>query len=316
MIICHILDSHSALKKVHFKNIPTTSYSQLWIDITDPQKQDFEFIRTFFSLHSLTVEDCLKPDSPIKIEVFDGYNFLVMKGIRLEEEQLAFQETDIIQGKNILITAHLGPNRFIEQLMKNTDHITSLMKRGSDFLLHFIIDHEVDNYFPVLDVFDEQVDEIEEEIFHHSEKQTLNDILMMRRQLFKIRTRIVALKDVVGHLSKKDVPFISARAEAYFRDVYDHLHAVTDMTERYRANLSSALQVHLSLNTHKMNEIMKVLTIITTIGMPLTVITSIYGMNFAHMPELDWKYGYPIVLLTMLVISGIMLTYFKKKDWM
>ncbi len=315
MIKCFILTENSKIKKINLTDLKKSKYLQVWIDITSPKKADFDKINKHIHIHKLTIEDCLKRDASIKLEHFENYNFVVIKGIKYKNSKIKLREIDIIQSKNIVITSHKEPNELFEKLIKDKGILTDTMKKGSDFLLHHLVDLEVDNYFPVLSNIDKKVLKIEDQLFKKSDPNLLNNLFILKRELLNIRRTTMALKDVISLLTKRNIPFISLRVEAYFRDVFDHLISINNLIEDYRGILSNALEVHFSLTSNKMNEVMQVLTIIATIMMPLTLITGIYGMNFRYMPELTWKYAYPLTLLFMLLLGVCMLIYFKKKKW-
>ncbi len=317
MLRSFVLDEKGKVKEVSLKSLKRTKYTQVWIDITSPSKKDFEQILKHIGLHKLTIEDCLTPNAGIKIEQFDHYNFIIIYGIEKVKKKIKPYEVDVIQGKNFVITSHKKKIKYFEKMIENKDVLSPVMKRGSDFLMHSLIDKTVDNFFPVLDSVEEEVDKVERQIFKNKDSgKLLNYLFDIKRYLFTVRKIASTQREVIGLLAKKKFNFISVQAEVYFRDVYDHTIRINDMVDGYREILTSALEVHLSLVSNKMNDVMKVLTIIATIMMPLTLITGLYGMNFKFMPEIYWRYGYPIVIGFMILVAGTMLYYFKKKGWL
>jgi magnesium transporter len=307
MIDAFVLDD--GIRKT--KNLDTRN--PMWIDISDPTKPELESLKKRFSLHALTVEDCSKTGNRVKLEQFKEYIFIILygvgKGKEIEQIQLNF-----ILGKNFLATVHKGKIRTFEELKKDEGKMRSLISQGSDFMLHHLIDLETDNYFPVLEDIEEQIDEVEDEVYRSVDHRVLGKLFRLKRQLLGIRRKTSPQKDVMLQLSR-GCPFISEHACAYFRDIYDHIIRIDESIDDYREVLSNTLEVHLSMVSNRMNEVMKTLTIIATIMLPLTVITGIYGMNL-NIPEAHYDATYFIVISAMAIIIGGMVIYFWRKRWL
>jgi magnesium transporter len=186
---------------------------------------------------------------------------------------------------------------------------------GADYLVYALMDAIVDYYFTILEKLGEKIELLEENLVTTPTPQTLQKIHRLKRELIFLRKSVWPLRDVVGGLEKRESPLIKETTVVFFRDVYDHTMRIIDMVETFRDMVSGMLDIYLSSINSRMNEIMKVLTIIATIFIPLTLIASIYGMNFRYMPELEWHWGYPVVLLSMGVLSVLMLIYFRRKKW-
>ena len=287
----------------------------IWIDISNPKTEDFEAIKKRFKIHQLTIEDCLKRSNRIKAEEFLNYDFFVLKGMELIKSKLRIYELDFIIGKNYIITVHKKPIPRFEKLKERKNKLQDLVKKGPDFLLHYLIDIEVDSIFPIMEKIDEDVDRIEDTLFEKHDPRTVNKLFKLKREILLIRRTMSGQRDIIGMLAKRNFPFISKQAEAYFRDVYDHMIRINEMAENTREVLSNVMEINLTVTSNRLNEIMKVLTVIATIMMPLTLITGIYGMNFRNMPELYWGNGYFITLGIMAFIGLSMLAYFYKKEW-
>lgn len=191
-----------------------------------------------------------------------------------------------------------------------------IRKKGADYLLYSLIDALVDDYFVLLEKIGDEIDVLEEEVLERPEKETVQRIHQLKRNLVELRKTIWPLREVLSSLYRDVPPLIEKETVPYFRDVYDHTIQIADTVETFRDIVSGLLDVYLSSVSNKTNEVMKVLTIIATIFMPLTFIAGIYGMNFEYMPELRWKWGYPAVLAVMGVIAVIMVIYFRKKKWL
>ncbi len=293
----------------------------IWIDLHNPTKKEHEQIKALFDIHPLVIEDCSKTHTRPKIELFKTYNFIVTNGVHYKKDEhnkdkaLSLIEFDFIIGKNFLISNHFGPSENIDELKKNTERLNLVMPKGADFVLHAILDIEVDNYFPLLDSIEEELEQVEDIVIKDPSPHLLKKLFKIKRELLMIRKTVAPQREVVGILAKRDYPFISPEAEAYFRDIYDHLIRINDMSDNFRDVTSSILEIHLSVVSNRLNEVMKVLTVIATIMLPLTVVTGIYGMNFDFMPELRWRYGYIWSLTIMAIIAIGMLIYFRRRGW-
>lgn len=288
----------------------------IWVDLEAATEPEASILSRYFNFHPLAIEDCISETLLPKVDDFGDYIFLVLHGARVAEEGLSTMEINFFLGPNYLVTYHDEPSRSInkvkERCLKNSLSIT----RGADFLLHEILDGMVDNYFPVLDHLDAAIDQVEEEVFSRPEQGTLNKIFNLKKEVMHLRRVTGPQREILNRLSRDPFPVISPKAAIYFRDVYDHLARISDLSESYRDLVSGALEAYLSVVSNRLNEIMKVLTIFTATLMPLTVITGIYGMNFQNMPELQSRNGYYAVLGIMAVIAGGMLFYFRKKKWL
>jgi len=203
-------------------------------------------------------------------------------------------------------------NRTKERCLKNS----LAMSRGMDFLLYEILDGTVDNYFPILDDFDEVVNELEHEVIHNPSKETLNRIFSLKRDGMALRRVTGPQREILNRLSRDPFAVINKRTAIYFRDVYDHLVRISELAESYKDLTTGLLEAYLSVVSNRLNEIMKVLTVFTAVMMPLTVITGLYGMNFKYMPELDWPYGYHMTIGIMAVVIVGMLGFFRWKKWL
>jgi magnesium transporter len=282
----------------------------IWVDVTDPSKPDLESLRKSFPLHQLTLEDMSKTGNRVKIEHFNEYLFLVLYGV---ERDAPFQ-MNFALGKNFLVTTHKGKIDRFEDLKNDRTSLSRLFHKGLDFVMHCLIDAEIDDYFPLLEKIERQIDSLEEEVYRSMNHRVLGKLFRLKRQLLGIRRKASSQKDVMLQLSK-GLPFISEHACAYFRDVYDHIIRIDESIDDYREILSNTLEVHLSMVSNRMNEVMKTLTIIATIMLPLTVITGIYGMNL-NIPEAHYDATYFIVISAMAIIIGGMVIYFWRKRWL
>jgi magnesium transporter len=191
-----------------------------------------------------------------------------------------------------------------------------LRQSGADYLLYALVDATVDQYFAILEFLGEKIEAVQQTVVDHPEPETLNDIHALKRQLLFLRRAVWPLRDVMNNLSRSDCPFLQEPTKVFFRDVHDHVVQIVDTIETLREMVSASLDIYLSSVSYRLNAVMRVLTVITTIFMPLSFIASIYGMNFEHMPELQSRWGYPLVLAVMTAVGVGMLLLFKKKRWL
>ncbi len=287
---------------------------RVWIDITEPTKEELSFVKNLFDTHPLILEDMSKHLTRPKVDYFPHHSFIVLYGL-VKEDKIKRVELDFLIGKNYILSNHMRKIESFELLKKDLQRIEDLLKKGPDLMLHHLVDMEIDNYMPILSSIDIDIEQLEKQAVINPTPQMLTKLFEVKRQLISIRKVASPERDVIMALTKRDHIFITLKAHIYFRDVYDHIIRINDQIENYREIISSILEVHLSVTSNKLNEIMKVLTIITTILMPITAIAGIYGMNFHNMPELSWKYGYFFAVGIMLSISAGLLIFIKKRKW-
>jgi len=290
-----------------------------WIDVIGTSnKKLLEALGERFDFHPLVVEDITSTNQRLKVDYFPTYLFIVINAINYvkEDKSLELEQVSIILGKNFVLTfQELPPNQFepIHERIKIDQ--SRIRKFGSDYLAYMILDLLVDHYFFILEDFSEDLEDLQDELVSNPTPEILQAIYKIRKDMIKIRKATWPLREVISRLSKMDSPFIKDTTEIYLRDVYDHVIQIIDTIETYREMLSGMIDVFISSISNKMNQIMKILTIISTIFIPLTFIVGIYGMNFPDMPEFRWPWSYLIVLLVMLAIAIGMIIYFKRKKW-
>jgi len=290
-----------------------------WLDIHDMNDDDIDILTEIFNLHPLTVEDCIMVNARPKVENFKDYIFLVlfaMESHDITKGKIITSEIDFCLGKNFLVTVH---SETIATLTVSKERIrkqSPIIKNGADFLLYSITDVIVDSYFPIIHEFDNMVDVMSDELFQGPSNDTLKKIYALKNEIMYLRRTIGPQADVMSLLARCDYPYIKTTNAVYFRNIYDNLVRLNDTVGTSRDIVTGAMEAYVSVVSNRLNEIMKTLTVIATIMMPLTLIASIYGMNFKNMPELSHKFGYPGVLFTMGLITIVMLYYFKRKKWL
>jgi len=291
----------------------------LWLDIKSAADDDIDMLSNTFNFHPLTVEDCIMPNARSKVEIFENYLFVNTFAIQLQpdqEEELKTVELDCCLGENFLVTVHADNLRSVTTTKEKIDKHSPIFEQGADFLLCSIIDTMVDNYFPIINMFDDRVDDVSDDIFKDPDQNTLNKIYNLKNEIMFLRRTVGPQADTVNMLIRGGYRFITPSHIVYFRNICDNLIRLTDTIGTSRDIITSALEAYNSVVSNRLNEVMKTLTVIATIVMPLTLVASIYGMNFKNMPELTSKYGYPVVIGIMLTISAAMLYYFKRKKWL
>jgi magnesium transporter len=307
------------LSTEQIKNFLTTGEGLLWVDMEDVATEDAELLSNVFCFHPLAVEDCISKNiHPPKIDDFDDYLFIIVHGINyhIESEVVETTELALFLGKNYVVTSHDVPMRSVSSMLDRIRKDGRPMRRGVEFLAHDIIDALVDNIMPTMEEMDEKNDQLEAEALHEPKRETLMSIMQLKRSILALTRVMLPQREIVNRLSRGEYTLISERAQIYYRNIYDHLVRIEMLTLGLRDMTESVLNTYLSSVSNRMNEVMKVLTLIATIFIPLTFIAGIYGMNFANMPELQWRYGYLVILIVMAVIGISLAFYFRRKKWL
>ncbi|NQT90270.1 MAG: magnesium/cobalt transporter CorA [Candidatus Omnitrophica bacterium] len=294
-------------------------HSLLWVDIQAHDDGDIAMLKDIFKLHPVTLEDCMMPNARPKLEKFKDYLFMIMFAIELhpeQKEEIKTVELDCCLGSNFILTMHADNLKSVTTIKSKIERQESVIADGVDFLLCSIVDTMVDNYFPIITMFDDRVDDVSDELFKEPTQQTLNKIYNLKNEILFLRRTVGPQADVISLMIRGGYEYVTTANIAYFRNVYDNLVRLNDIIGTSRDIITSALEAYTSVVSNRLNEIMKTLTVIATIMMPLTLIASIYGMNFKFMPELASEYGYPIAIGIMVAIAVVMLSYFKRKKWL
>lgn len=299
-----------------FKDRPTI----IWINIDGIHEiETLEKLGDCFGLHPLTLEDILNTDQRPKIEDYGEYIFIVLKMLYPDDDtgEILAEQVSLVLGKNFVISFQEREgdifNSVRERIRSGKGRIR---KMGADYLVYSLLDSIVDNYFIILEKLGERIEFLEEKLIINPVPEAINLIHKLKREMIFLRRSVWPLREVIGSIERGESSLIKGSTNIYLRDVYDHTIQVIDTIETFRDILSGMLDIYLSSVSNRLNAVMKVLTIIATIFMPLTFIAGIYGMNFKYMPELEWRLGYPVILLTMVSIGVLMLVSFRKKKWL
>jgi magnesium transporter len=299
-----------------FKDTPTVT----WMNIDGIH--DVEIIKKIgdhFNLHPLLQEDIVNTTQRPKYEDFDDHLFVVLKMLHYdtENDEIKTEQLSLVIGSNFVISFQEIEkdvfNLIRERIRNNKGRVR---KMGADYLAYVLLDAVVDNYFVIMERIGDRLEDIEDKLIEDPNPEILQIIHDLKREMIFLRKSVWPLREVVSILERGESPLIQEKTQIYLRDLYDHTIQVIDNIETFRDIASGMLDIYLSSISHRMNQVMKVLTIIATIFIPLTFIAGVYGMNFKYMPELEWKSGYFLIMGLMAAIGILMLFYFKKKKWL
>ncbi len=298
------------------KDLPTVT----WINIDGLHEIDtVEKVGQHFNIHPLVLEDILNTGQRPKTEEFEDLIFVVLKMLHYNENsgQISSEQFSLVLGSNFLITFQEIQGdvfRTVRERIRKSK--TRIRKAGCDYLAYALIDAIVDHYFVILEALGDKIEDIETQLLDNPTRDTLEIIHEMKREMIYLRKQVWPIREIINGLVKSESSLIQEQLHVYFRDVYDHTIQIIDTIESYRDILTGMLDIYLSTLSNRMNEVMKVLTIIATIFIPITFLAGVYGMNFKFMPELEWRGGYFMVWGIVIVVVGIMIGFFKKKQWL
>ncbi len=292
----------------------------LWIDLPDPTPESMAHLATIFSLHPLAVEDALRRQQRPKVEEYDRVLFIATHAVRVPElggHDVSLDEIDIFYGPGFLITAHAGTIAALEEARRRLSQAPAEMRASEGYILYLILDTIVHTFFPVLDALDDYIEELEDVLFKKSTPETMDRLFDAKRALLQMRRVAGPQRDMLNLLLRHEILVISPLLRAYFRDIYDHLLRITEQIDTHRDLLTGALDIYLSMTSNRLNEVMKVLTVITAIFASLAVVTGFYGMNFERTYP---AFGAPHGIATALGIMGlsivVMLVIFRRLRWL
>lgn len=269
-----------------------------------------------FRIHPLVIRNIYDSDQRAKVEEYRGFLHIVAKMLYFSNDELVVEHMNFILGPDYVIT--LGEARgdvFAGVRSRIARGDAQVRNYGADYLMYLMLDALVEGYFTVLETFKEKIDALEDRVMAKTAQEHLQEIRQIKKELMRVSKSIWPLRDVASLLGRETMPLIRPSTEPYLKDIYNHIVQAIDATEACRDLLSGLADLHISNTSYKLNEIMKILTIISTIFIPLTFIVGVYGMNFVYMPELRSRWGYAVVWAVMFVIAGCMLYYFRKKKW-
>jgi len=300
------------------------SESRTWINVKG--RPDAEWMLQWgqaLKLHPLAQEDVLNGGQRPKMELYDGQMFIVLNVLDRKDDQIKVDQLYLFWDGQMLVSIFAGHSEIFEPILKRLrNSATRVRRQGLDYLVYSIIDLALDQAFPVMEQLGLEIEDLEDQITDSADQAMMQDIHQLKRQLVLIRRAIWPQRDVVNQLLRDEEDSFSSETRLYLRDCYDHSVEIMDLVESYREMSGALLDVYLSSVSLRMNDIMRVLTIIATIFIPLTFVAGIYGMNFSNpdspwaMPELRWYYGYPLAWIIFLVLPVGMIKWFRRKGWL
>jgi magnesium transporter len=321
MIQVHVFRDGKELTDVPVEDLSevrTEPGALVWVDVVSGTADEVAQMGAEFDIHPVALED-LQPEQPQrpKVEEYPGHVLLVAYGATLggEPQRVELHELDMIAGQNFLLTFHAGRPIDAESIARRVTAHPELAREGSGFLLYVVLDELVDKFFPVLDAIGGQVEDLEEAVFA-GRRDIQNQIFAIRKDLIAIRRVAGPMRDAMIVLLRRDLGLFSREAQRYLQDVYDHLIRSVESVEDYQDLAAGALDANLTVISNRVNAVARSLTAYAAIFAVITMISGIYGMNFQHMPELAWRFGYGWALGLMVVGAGGLWLYFKRKDWL
>jgi magnesium transporter len=299
----------------------------LWVDLENPTPEETKFIlEDVFHFHPLSIEDCVMVTPSPKVEEyhpkeddrFSPYLFMVIHAVDYSRRDGVFatSELNFFLGKNFLVTYHDVPLKSIHSTADRCLKSNVLIARAPDRVAHTLLDSIVDNYKPALEELSFEIAELETEALQRPNRETLNRIIQIKKEVFHLRLIIGPQREVLGRFARGEFKLIRAHLVPYYRDVYDGLNHISELAQAYTDSLTGILQVYLNMSSNQTGEVVKLLTMITVITTPLMMVGTWYGMNFQGMPELTWKHGYQVALLVTAVSTGLTYWYFKRRGWL
>ncbi|HQY93005.1 magnesium/cobalt transporter CorA [Caldilinea sp.] len=295
--------------------------TQLWVDMQGASNGDYErVLAQVFHFHPLAIEDALRDTHLPKLDDYASYLYLVFHTVNLGDEPMDMdtEEVDVFLGVNFLVTIHEAERRSINRCWNAEHHAEVGLARGPAMLLYELLDSQIDNYIPLIDAFEAQLEKLGDDIFHsnEAERDMLNRLLTAKSSALRLQRILTPQRELLGRLSTGEYRVVPTQVRMYYRDVYDHLARLANLSDSMRDLASSTIETHLALVNNRMNEVMKVLTMVSTIFIPLSFIAGVYGMNFHFMPELDVWWAYPLVWAVFISIAITMLIIFRRRKWL
>lgn len=290
-----------------------------WIDVNGVG--DLEFLTKLgelFNIHTLILEDIVNSNQQPKVEYYEDDIFFVMKKITWEDNQdINYDHVSFLLTSKFLFTFRDDTKEDFSTIYQRIENGRNIFRKSkADYLFYVLIDYEIDRYFLLLEELSERIDVEQEKLLEDPDQEELKRIQLLKKDAYKIKHAIRPVREAIASITRRDSDFIAEQNLVYFRDSLDHVIQINESLETLRESLTTLVDIYLSSVSNKMNEVMKVLTLIATIFIPLTFIAGVYGMNFTNMPELHYKYGYFIVWGVMIVLGVVLLFYFKKKKWL
>ena len=289
----------------------------LWVDIDTSVRQQLALLEKIFGFHPLAIEDVMNPNSRAKVEAYDGYLFVVLRAVRLDEQtqdpyDLETENVEFFIGQNVLVTAHSGPSKLIDSVAELAVRNSDLIGRGPGRLAHLVMDAAVDSFFPVLDRIDDFIDSLEERVFQQFMEEALRDIFSVKRLVLSLRRYLAPEREIFNVLTNRPSPFLTPDVQLYYRDIYDHILRINDTLDTYRDLLSSTMESYLSQVSNRLGRVTQGLTVVATMSVPFVVVSGMWGMNFERIPLASNPWGFEIMLVVQLALGGGLLMLLRR----
>lgn len=289
----------------------------LWVDIDTTVRPQLALLEKVFGFHPLAIEDVMNPSSRAKVEAYDGYLFVVLRAVRLDEVtddpyDLETENIHFFIGQHVLVTTHSGPSKLVDSVAELTVRNPDLIARGPGRMAHQLMDAAVDSFFPILDRIDDFIDSLEERVFQSFREEALRDIFSVKRMVLSLRRYLAPEREIFNVLTNRPSPFLTPDIQLYYRDIYDHVLRINDSLDTYRDLLSSTMESYLSQVSNRLGLVTKGLSVVATLSVPFVVVSGMWGMNFAKVPLADHPYGFLIMLVAQLALGGGLLWALKR----
>ncbi|KIV59295.1 metal transporter [Aneurinibacillus migulanus] len=300
------------------ENIPVTQLSAVnplwyWVDFQAPTEEEGRLLDTYFHFHPLAIEDCFHFLQRPKLDYYDTYNFFVLHALNLDT--LDAEEVDMFIGDNFIVSFHLTPLREIREVWEKIRENQDMWTEGPTYIGYLIIDKLVDYYFPAVYEIEDNLNELDSTMKESFSRRLMDEVFDIRGDLIKLRRIVTSMRDLLYRILNSERLRQFKESRVYFTDVHDHLLRLSEIVDASRDITADMRDSYISMTSHRMNNIMMTLTIISSVFIPLTFIAGVYGMNFDYMPELKWKYGYFIIWGVMLGVAGSLFWWFRRKGW-
>lgn len=293
----------------------------LWVDIDSTVRSQHALLEKVFKFHPLAIEDTLNPASRVKIEEYEGYLFIILRGIAFATDtddpyDLETQDLYCFLGSQYLVTVHAGVMPSVERVASTMRQSPELLSRGVERALHAILDDTIDSFFPILEQIDQFIDGLEHRVFVDFDDRALRDLFQVKRLVLSLRRYLQPSREVMNVLTNRPSSLLTPDVQLYFRDIYDHVLRINDSLDTYRDLLSSTMDSYLTQVSNRLGQTTKALSVLATMSIPFVVVSGMWGMNFTRMPLSNWPHGFWFMLLLQLALGGLLLFYLRWRRWL
>jgi magnesium transporter len=290
----------------------------MWVDIDSSVRSQHALLEKLFRFHPLAIEDTLNPNSRVKLEEYDGFLFVIIRGVALAADtddpyDLETKELYCFLGPHYLVTVHAGPMASIDRVSEQLRRSPELLARGVERALHAILDDTIDSFFPIMQQIDEFIDGIEERVFVAFDETALRDLFHVKRLVLSLRRYLQPSREVMNVLTNRPSTLLTDDVQLYFRDIYDHVLRINDALDTYRDLLSSTMDAYLTQVSNRLGATTKALSVVATMSLPFVVVSGMWGMNFSTMPLSGWPHGFWVLLVVQLGLGGLLLLYLRRR---